>query len=97
MTATAENIRFHAAGHLAAAHSLAKAGHVEAARHVLRIVRQYMESPRVESPPALRASIDAAIIDPVGTADEIAAVEGLFCHPANTALEGAGIHLGRGE
>ena len=51
-----ENIRYHAAGHLAAAHALASAGHIESAKHVLGIVKQYFASPRVQSIKARRGA-----------------------------------------
>lgn len=90
---TPENIRFHAAGHLAAAHDLAKAGHNDAAAYVLRMVGAYMDEYNVDCPPPMRASIDDYALNPAAHLSDIEALEALFVHPANTALENAGIRI----
>lgn len=87
---TPELLRFHAAGHLAAAHALASAGYPDAARHVLGIVKAFTESPRVQSPPAIGEIIDKAIETPVECAADIALLEGWFCDPFNTVIEKSG-------
>ena len=91
-----ENIRYHAAGHLAAAHALASAGHIESAKHVLGIVKQYFASPRVQSPPSFRAVLDGAIADPAVKLNDLAALEQMICHEANTRLEESGVWIGNG-
>lgn len=87
MEISAENIRFHAAGHIAAAYSLAASGHVESARHILKIVREYLDSPRVESPQSVKDVMDAAILDPLGRVKDLIALEELFCDQFNTTIE----------
>ena len=93
---TAENVRFHAAGHIAAAYSLAAGGHIESARHVLKIVRQYVDSPSVQSPPPLREKLDASIADPGGSIKDMVLLEQWFCDDANTGLEKNDVQIGNG-
>jgi hypothetical protein len=93
---TGEQIRFHAAGHLAAAHALAAAGQVEGAKTVLHIIRQFLEAPNVDNPPQFRETIARAIADPVAEMANIASLEAMFCGPENTTLERAGIRMGKG-
>ena len=95
--ASAENIRFHAAGHLAAACLLASSGHIESARHILRVVAEYMAQPNVDSPPQLRASLAEYIKDPAANIDNIKAFEALFTGDENTHLERGNIRMGKGE
>lgn len=87
---TPENVRFHAAGHLAAAHALASNGMLGGAKYVLGIVKQYAGSPRVSSPPILMEMLDAAIDDPSAQVSAIAALEQWFCDPFNTVIEKSG-------
>lgn len=91
---TPEQVRFHAAGHLAAAYELAGAGKSDAARYVLQIVGKYMDSNRVDCPPPMRLSVDEYATDPAAHLSDIKAMEDLFTHPANALLEQAGIRLG---
>ena len=93
---TPENVRYHAAGHLAAAVALAHAGNIDGSRTVLRVVRAYLDAPNVDNPPQFRDSLDKAIADPAAEAANIARLEELFCDAANTNLENAGIRMGKG-
>lgn len=86
---TPENLRHHAAGHLAAAHSIASA-HPEAARAVLMIVEQLVHSPGVISPPQLKEKLSDAIEDPGSRRDDIALLETWFVDPMNTVIEKSG-------
>ncbi len=90
---TPENIRFHAAGHLAAAYELAKGGYAESAGFVLRVVASYMHEYNVDCPPPMLASILDYAKNPAAHLNDIEAMEALFTHPANTALEQAGIRI----
>ena len=90
---TPEQVRFHAAGHIAAAHDLAVAGHGAAASHVLGIVLGYMRQRGVDCPPPMIASIEHYCGNPAAHLRDIKAVEELFTHPANTMLEQAGVRL----
>lgn len=92
---TPENLRFHAAGHLAAAIAVAK-DHPEAAAAILRIVKAFLEAPGVDNPPQFRESVDQAIADPAANMAVLARLEAMFCDPANTALEQGGIRMGKG-
>lgn len=87
---TPENIRFHAAGHLAAAHALASQGQEPAAKFVLQIVEAFTKSPRVSSPPAIGEMITKAIDAPGANLAEIAQLEAWFCDPFNTTIEKSG-------
>lgn len=82
---TPENIRYHAAGHLAAAAALIGAGHTEAARVVLNIVQQYINSPTVKVPPAMHEKLNDSIAR-LGVAD-VVLLEDWFVHPFNTVIE----------
>lgn len=93
---TPENVRFHAAGHLAAAVALTHAGNVEGARTLYRIVRTYLDAPNVDNPPQFRATVDRAISDPASETASIVRLEALFCDPHNTALENANMRGGKG-
>jgi len=93
---TPENLRFHAAGHLAAGVALAQAGNIDGARTVYRIVRAVLDMPNIDNPPAFRESLDRAIEDPAGLIPEITELEAMFCSPTNTALENAGLRMGKG-
>lgn len=90
---TPEQVRFHAAGHLAAAHDLAAAGYAEAARYTLGIVSDYMNRERVDCPPPMLLSLKEYAAAPAANLANIKALEDLFTHPANTLLEQAGIRL----
>ena len=89
-TPTTENIRFHAAGHLSAAHRLVETGQLEAARIVLDMVREYIFDKKVQCPPKLREMIVGCIKDPVGQKGDIAVLEAMFCDELNTEIEKSG-------
>lgn len=83
---TPENIRFHAAGHLAAAELIATT-HPEAARQILSVVLAYATAPGVSSPPALIKKLSAAAMNPGESVTDIKLLENWFCHPLNTVIE----------
>ncbi len=85
-----EKIRYHAAGHLAAAHALILSGDDNGARTVLRIIESYLQSPRVSAPPAVGETLDMAIVNPADSADVVAMLEQWFVDPFNTIIEKSG-------
>lgn len=91
---TPENIRYHAAGHLAAAALLAKAGELKASGILLTEVVSYLESRSVDCPSPLRMSLSEYAKSPATHMADILAIEALFVHPANTALEESGVIIG---
>ncbi len=93
---TPENIRYYAAGFLGAAIALVKAAEDRAASLLLIEVGKYMDQPNVDCPPPMRALIDRCALNPAARLTDIEAIEVLFTHPANTALEEAGIRFGSG-
>lgn len=96
MAFSPENMRFHAAGHLAAAHALVTTGEINGARYVLGIVKQYVNEPNVQTPPAMRLKLQNCIMDPFFHKDEIAQLEAWFVDPFNTVIENSGKRLGNG-
>lgn len=87
---TPENIRFHAAGHIAAAHAVAQKGDEEGARVILGIVKQYTERPTVSAPPAIGEMLTASIEHPGKSLETIAQLEAWFVDPFNTVIEKSG-------
>lgn len=87
---TPENIRYHAAGHLAAVVALIDTGHLDAARVLLKIIRQYVDHPKVECPKKIREAISACIKDPVSSRGTVLALEEMFCDDLNTQIEKTG-------
>lgn len=86
---TPENVRFHAAGHLAAAHLLCL-DHPNAAAVILRDVARYTEHPTVNAPPQLKQKIADAAGDPRAHQKDIALLEAWFVDPLNTLIEKSG-------
>lgn len=84
---TPENIRFHAAGHLAAAVLLANVGMAAAAKVVLGDVYAYANAPTVKAPPHVLTVISGAIEDPIGKVEDIRGLERIFMDPLNTTIE----------
>ena len=84
---SAENRRFHAAGHIAAAHYLAAGGHNESARQILEIIRLFVDLPNVNAPPAVIDLLNGAISYPSQQTQEIALLEAWFVDPFNTIIE----------
>lgn len=84
-----ENLRYHAAGHLAAAVLLAQE-HPEAARVILRDVEKFASHDKVSAPPQLTDKLTAAIKNPAGCVDEITLLEAWFVDPLNTVIEKSG-------
>ena len=87
---TPENVRYHAAGHVAAAHLLAQTGDAESAKKVLRVVKQYTERPTVSAPPAIGELLTDAIAEPTARLQEIAQLETWLVDPFNTIIERSG-------
>lgn len=87
---TTENVRYHAAGHLAAAHSLIVAGKNEAATHVLNIVNEYVNQPTVDAPDAIRELLAFSISHPDLSRDSVAQLESWFVDPFNSVIEKGG-------
>lgn len=83
---TPENIRYHAAGHLAAAVLLAQE-HPTAAAAILRDVARYVEHPSVSAPPQLKDKLAAAAGDPRASVQDIVLLEAWFVDPLNTIIE----------
>lgn len=86
---TPENVRYHAAGHLAAAVLLAPE-HPEAARVVLRDVKRFAGHPSVSAPPQLLETLDTAYENPAGCVKELTMLEAWFVDPLNTLIEKSG-------
>ena len=87
---TPENLRFHAAGHLAAAHALASAANVKGAKQVLSIVRDFVDSDLVNAPPQVKRLVYDAVESPRAALGEIALLESWFCDPFNAVIEKSG-------
>lgn len=88
-----ENIRHHAAGHLAAAAMLA-VGHPKAARALLGVVAQYAARPTVSAPPAVAELLEQAAKDPAANVAVITQLEEWFVSPFNTTIENSGVKFG---
>lgn len=84
---TPENIRYHAAGHLAAATILVESGYHDAARIVLSHVVAYANHPQVDAPPQLLAKLSAVAANPENGSVDLRLLEEWFCHPLNTIIE----------
>lgn len=87
---TSENLRHHAAGHLAAASMLVAHGHEEAAKLVLQAVLEYVHHPLVSAPPQLVAKLAESTDAPIEHSIDIRLLEEWFCHPLNTVIENSG-------
>jgi hypothetical protein len=103
MNPTPENMRFHAAGHIAAAAlivleevDLAKVTRAErltagCAAAILKNVLTYVDDPKVSAPPQLRDKLVACIADPCNSLMVMTQLEQWFCDPMNTLLEKGGM------
>ncbi len=91
--ATPENIRFHAAGHIAAAIFLAEHGQAEAAKMILQIVDEYAHAPTVSAPAPLLQMLDDAGRAPETKLVELRLLEEWFCNPMNTLIEQSGARM----
>jgi hypothetical protein len=103
MNPTPENLRFHAAGHIAAAAHIAmqemdltkipRAERLTApcASSILTEVLKYIDDPKVSAPPQLREKLVACIEDPCNNVILMTQLEGWFCDPLNTLLEKGGM------
>lgn len=87
---TAENIRHHAAGHLASAVLLVDAGQRDAAILIMRIMEAYVNHPLVAAPPAIKRLISDALVKP--ESQNLRLLEEWFIHPLNTVIEESGMH-----
>lgn len=87
MNSTPENVRHHAAGHLAAAALLVEGGHQEAAKLVMRAIESYVQHPQVQAPPQLINKVIEAAADPKEHLADIVLLEEWFVHPLNTTIE----------
>lgn len=85
---TPENVRFHAAGHLAAGVALVQAGNIDGARTVCRVVHAYVTDPKVSAPDALRVLVARMCDEP--TEIELGILERMFVDPLNTQIERSG-------
>lgn len=83
-----ENIRFHAAGHLAAALLLVNAGNVEGAKTVLQSIGEYVNHTKVDAPPALKEKVAEVMASP--NAADLILLEQWFVDPLNTKIEKSG-------
>lgn len=88
---SAENLRLHAAGHLDAAHALAEAREVVAAKFILNIVRKFCDAADVSAPPAVYEKLDAAISSPCAYLEDIELLRQWFVDPFNTAIESGNV------
>lgn len=86
---TPENIRYHAAGHLAAAALLAQE-HPNAAAVILRDVGRLADHPRVQAPPQVKEKLAKAAGDPRAHVQDITQLECWFVDPFNTLIEQSG-------
>lgn len=84
-----ENIRHHAAGHLAAVCILINAGNAEGARSVLGIIKQFVSAKQVICPPRIKDIVDGAIAEPLASLGAVAQLEEWFVDPLNSTMEGA--------
>lgn len=87
---TPENVRFHAAGHLAAAVLLVESQFSSAAKPVLRAVGAYINHPMVQAPPEMKQMVADATADPEKHLQAIKTLEEWFVHPLNTTIEKSG-------
>lgn len=85
MTHTAEQVRFHAAGHIAAAVLLTEAGLADAAARVMCEVRAYVKNPKVQAPPQVVEKAEFCAEAP--NSDDLRLLEQWFCDPLNTLIE----------
>lgn len=105
MNPTPEQMRFHAAGHIAAA-ALIAMSEADVARpaadaddrmtaprasQILGEVLKYVDHPKVSAPPQLRDKLVACIADPCNNLMTMAQLERWFCDPMNTLLEQSGM------
>lgn len=82
---TPENLRYHAAGHIAAAALLAEAGKTDAARTIMATVNQFVSDPKVQAPPQVKNKVFDTTVKP--DASELALLEKWFVDPLNTTIE----------
>lgn len=87
---TAEQIRFHAAGHLAAASLLVRVGKADAAGVLMGEIVKYVHDAKVDAPPQVKALVADCQAAPGVMLTGIDQLEQWFCDPLNTVIEQAG-------
>lgn len=85
---TPENVRFHAAGHLAAAVALVQSGNIDGARTVCRIVSSYVHDEKVNAPNQVREM--AARLAEAPSEIELGILERVLVDPLNATIERSG-------
>ena len=83
---TPENLRHHAAGHIAAA-ALVSIYEPDAAARILREVLKFTDDPKVSAPPQLREKLAAAAADPNNNLMNLKVLEMWFVDPFNSVIE----------
>lgn len=86
MILTTEQVRFHAAGHLAGAAIIAKT-YPDAAKDILAVVDEYVNHAKVVAPDAIKEKVRGAIKDPANSLADLMLLESWFVHPMNTLIE----------
>ncbi len=89
---SAENIRFHAAGHIAAALLLVEAGHTTQAAKIMQTVSVFTTHPLVSAPPQVIEKVAHAALAP--NAEDLRILEQWFVDPLNTLIEKSGGKFG---
>ena len=86
---TPENVRYHAAGHLAAAAMVAQT-YPKAAQMILDDVLKYVNHPMVNAPPQVKEKVEACASVPATHVKDIILLETWFVDPLNTTIEKSG-------
>lgn len=84
---TPENVRFHAAGHLASAAMLVEAGDLDGASIILRAIQGYVHNPQVICPPLIKQMVGESIANSGSSLEQIKQLERWFVDPLNSELE----------
>lgn len=82
---TPENVRFHAAGHIAAAAVLTQKNFGGAASAIMEEVNKYVQHEKVNAPPSLKAKVIENIKHP--SVSDLRLLEQWFVDPFNTQIE----------
>lgn len=85
MSISPENVRFHAAGHIAAALLLVESGQAKSAQTILDTVKGYVDHDKVNAPPQLKEKLNHAISAP--NSADLRLLEQWFVDPLNTEIE----------
>lgn len=84
---TPENLRFHAAGHLAAAALLVQRGDVAGAGIIMHAIEAFIHHPTVQCPPRIKEMVSDAIENTAAAQQEIETLEAWFVDPFNSTIE----------